>query len=159
MNTPNPTSRCSTSHSLPKCDVVGAPPLSLAILSSAFRRLPRSVGGFFRRLDTASGAVLNLRVPLPLLFSSRFRRNGDAPIGRLLHGICRFKRVDAIPFRFLVGFLTKFIQFAPKADANSNSAKRKLEQKRIFSLQNLVETKTCCTFAIANGTGSGKTEI
>ena len=136
-----------------------APPLPLAILSSAFRRLPQSVGGFFRRPDTASGAVLNLRVPLPLLFSSRFRRNGGAPIGRLLHGICRFKRVDAIPFRFLVGFLTKFIQFAPKADANSNSAKRKLEQKRIFSLQNLVETKTCCTFAIANGTGSGKTEI
>ena len=46
-NTPNPTSRCSTSHSLPKCDVVGAPPLPLAILSSALRRLPRSVGGFY----------------------------------------------------------------------------------------------------------------
>ena len=60
----------------------GAPPLPLAILSSAFRRLPRSVGGFFRRPDTASGAVLNRRVLLPLLFSSRFRRNGDAPIDR-----------------------------------------------------------------------------
>jgi hypothetical protein len=60
---------------------------------------------------------------------------------------------------FLVDLLTVPTRFAPKADANSNSAKRKLEQKRIFSLQNLVETKTCCTFAIANGTGSGKTEI
>jgi hypothetical protein len=60
---------------------------------------------------------------------------------------------------FFVDLLTVPTRFAPKADANSNSAKRKLEQKRIFSLQNLVETKTCCTFAIANGTGSGKTEI
>ena len=126
-----------------------APSCNLILRSPPTASISRRI--LFRRPDTASGAVLNLRVPLPLLFSSRFRRNGDAPIGRLLHGICRFKRVDAIPFRFLVGFLTKFIQFAPKADANSNSAKRKLEQKRIFSLQNLVETKTCCTFAIANG--------
>ena len=62
----------------------GAPPLPLAILSSAFRRLPRSVGGFFRRLVTASGAVLNRRVPLPLLFSSRFRphpRRSDRSVG------------------------------------------------------------------------------
>lgn len=87
----------------------GAPPLPLAILSSAFRRLPRSVGGFFLRLVTASGAVLNRRVLLPLLVSSRFRphprrsdRSADAwpppvqahgrnfhPIFRSIHSPCQ----------------------------------------------------------------------
>jgi hypothetical protein len=100
-------------------------------------------------------------VLLPLLFSSRFRRNGDAPIDRLADawpspGASTWTE---FPSHFSVDSLTVPTRFAPKADVNSNSAKRKLEQKRIFSLQNLVETKTCCTFAIANGTGSGKTEI
>jgi len=76
-----------------------------------------------------------------------------------MRGLCRGKHIGGISIPFLVDSLTVPTRFAPKADANSNSAKRKLEQKRIFSLQNLVETKTCCTFAIANGTGSGKTEI
>ena len=50
------------------------PPLSADCLNQS--------ADFFHRPDTASGAVLNRRVLLPLLFSSRFRRNGDAPIDR-----------------------------------------------------------------------------
>jgi len=49
--------------------------------------------------------------------------------------------------------------FGSESKSEQWFANRKLEEKRIFSLQNLEETKTCRTFAIANGTGSGKTEI
>ena len=83
MNTPNPTSRCSTSHSLPKCNVVGgtsAPSCNLILRSPPTASISRRI--LFRRPDTANGAVLNRHVLLPLLFSSRFRRNRDAPIDR-----------------------------------------------------------------------------
>ena len=60
---------------------------------------------------------------------------------------------------FFGSFTHQTPSFGPESKSEQWFANRKLEEKRIFSLQNLEETKTCCTFAIANGTGSGKTEI
>lgn len=57
-----------------------APSCNLILRSPPTASISRRI--LFRRPDTASGAVLNRRVLLPLLFSSRFRCNGDAPNDR-----------------------------------------------------------------------------
>lgn len=119
--------------------------LPLASYSHPLRRLPQSVGGFFRRHEKGS-----VQFPIVACCRSSCCRLVAAPTEVLRsidradrHGIHRFKRVEAISCRFSAALLNKLFRFASKTRANSglqtaNWRKNAFSRCKIWRKQKLV---------------------
>lgn len=119
--------------------------LPLAILSSAFRRLPLSVGGFFRRHEKGS-----VQFPIVACCRSSCCRLVSAPAEVLRsidradrHGNHRFKRVEAISCRFSAALLTKLFVWPRKqtrtvTPQSANWSKNAFSRCKIWWKQKLV---------------------